>query len=113
MGAPPCQSRQRSARELWGTVRLKDFGVDWKLLFQFLGNLAQWAVWRGILINFFIGGNLLFNCAIVVAVLMMILMVMLVVTLMAHLHKSKILAAVRSRSRPVTHWTFLPASLLK
>ena len=34
-------------------------------------------------------------------------------TLMAHLHKSKILAAVRSRSRPVTHWTFLPASLLK
>ena len=66
MGAPPCQSRQRSARELWGTLWLKDFGVDWKLLFQFLGNLAQWGVWRGILlINFFIGGNLLFNCEIV------------------------------------------------
>ena len=114
MGAPPCQSRQRSARELWGTLRLKDFGVDWKLLFQFLGNLAQWGVWRGILlIHFFIGGNLLFDCEIVVALLVIILMVMLMLTLMAHLHKSKILAAVRSRSRPVTHWTFLPASLLK
>ena len=102
------------SQRIVGNTKAQRFWRGLEIIISILGNLAQWGVWRGILlINFFIGGNLLFNCAIVVALLMMILMVMLMVTLMAHLHKSKILAAVRSRSRPVTHWTFLPASLLK